>query len=100
MKNVTEEEAGRIAEIAGSFGRFEFVPERLMDAFSAVCGCSPAYVFMLIEAMADAAVAQGASKKPVLFFAVRSMEAQKWYWKQESIRGNRGHGMFSGRKYH
>ena len=31
----------------------------MMDAVGAVSGCSPAYVFMFIEAMADAAVAQG-----------------------------------------
>jgi pyrroline-5-carboxylate reductase len=72
-ENVTEEEAGRIAEIAGSFGRFEFVPERLMDAFSAVCGCSPAYVFMLIEAMADAAVAQGLPRSQSYSFAAQAV---------------------------
>lgn len=72
-ENVTEEEAGRIAEIAGSFGRFEFVPERLMDAFSAVCGCSPAYVFMLIEAMADAAVADGMPRPQAYKFAAQAV---------------------------
>ena len=36
-ERVTEEDAQKIREIAGSFGRFEFVPERLLDAFSAVC---------------------------------------------------------------
>ena len=30
-----------------------------MDIFTATCGSSPAYVFMFIEAMADAAVAGG-----------------------------------------
>lgn len=72
-ERVTEEEAQKISEIAGSFGRFEFVPERLLDAFSAVCGCSPAYVFMFIEAMADAAVAQGLPRSQAYSFAAQAV---------------------------
>ncbi len=40
-------------------GRLDLLPENLMDAASAVAGCSPAYVYMMIEAMADGAVACG-----------------------------------------
>lgn len=72
-ERVTEEESQKISEIAGSFGRFEFVPERLLDAFSAVCGCSPAYVFMFIEAMADAAVAQGLPRSQAYSFAAQAV---------------------------
>ena len=54
-EKVSAEELARICEITDSFGRTEVVPERLMDAVGAVSGCSPAYVFMFIEAMADAA---------------------------------------------
>ena len=53
----------QILTITNSFGRTEIVPERMMDAVGAVSGCSPAYVFMFIEAMADAAVAQGMPRK-------------------------------------
>jgi pyrroline-5-carboxylate reductase len=35
------------------------VPERLFDVVTAVSGSSPAYVFMMMEAMADAAVLGG-----------------------------------------
>ena len=62
-EKVSAEELAQICEITDSFGRTEVVPERLMDAVSAVSGCSPAYVFMFIEAMADAAVAQGMPRK-------------------------------------
>lgn len=72
-ERVTEEEAQKLREIAGSFGRFEFVPERLMDAVGAVSGCSPAYVFMFIEAMADAAVAQGMPRKQAYSFAAQAV---------------------------
>ena len=59
--------------VTNSFGRTEVVPERLMDAVSAVSGCSPAYVFMFIEAMADAAVAQGMPRKQAYQFAAQAV---------------------------
>lgn len=48
-----------VLSFAESFGRTELIPEHLFDAASAVAGCSPAYVYMFIEAMADAGVAEG-----------------------------------------
>ena len=70
---VTEEEKEEIRRITDSFGRTEFVPERLMDAVGAVSGCSPAYVFMFIEAMADAAVAQGMPRSQAYSFAAQAV---------------------------
>ena len=52
---VTEEEKAYALKILESFGKVEIVPEHLIDAVVAVSGSSPAYVFMFIEAMADAA---------------------------------------------
>ena len=40
-------------------GRLEVVDERMMDAVGCVSGCSPAYVYMFIEALADGAVKYG-----------------------------------------
>ena len=68
-EKVSAEELDQICEITNSFGRTEVVPERLMDAVGAVSGCSPAYVFMFVEAMADAAVAQGMPRKQAYQFA-------------------------------
>ena len=70
---VTEEDLDQILAITNSFGRTEVVPERLMDAVSAVSGCSPAYVFMFIEAMADATVAQGMPRKQAYQFAAQAV---------------------------
>ena len=72
-EKVSAEELTQICEITDSFGRTEVVPERLMDAVSAVSGCSPAYVFMFIEAMADAAVAQGMPRKQAYQFAAQAV---------------------------
>lgn len=45
-----------------SIGIVEVMDEKYMNAVVAVSGSSPAYVYMMIEAMADAAVADGISR--------------------------------------
>ena len=42
-----------------SFGKIEIIDENLMDVIPAISGSSPAYVYMLIEALADGGVLQG-----------------------------------------
>ena len=44
-----------------------------MDAVIATSGSSPAYVFMFIEAMADAAVAEGMPRAQAYQFAAQSV---------------------------
>lgn len=56
---VTEEELEEVYKLFCSFGEAEVIPEKLMDAVVGISGSSPAYVYMIIEAMADAAVADG-----------------------------------------
>ena len=56
-----------------SFGKAILVPEHLMDAVGAVSGSSPAYVFMFIEAMADAAVAAGMPRTQAYEFAAQAV---------------------------
>ena len=70
---VTDDDLEQILKITDSFGKTQVVPERLMDAVGAVSGCSPAYVFIFIEAMADAAVAQGMPRKQAYQFAAQSV---------------------------
>lgn len=71
--NVTEEESAYILKIFSSLGRAEIVGEYLMDAVTAVSGSSPAYVFMFIEAMADAAVQGGMPRQQAYTFAAQSV---------------------------
>ena len=49
---VTREELQRVMDMFNSFGKAEEVPESMMDAVVGVSGSSPAYVCMLVEAMA------------------------------------------------
>ena len=56
---VTPSETQWVTSLLSSFGKAEPLPERLMDTFAGLCGSSPAFVFMMIEALADAAVLDG-----------------------------------------
>ena len=72
-QDVTEEEKAYALKILDSFGKVELVPEHLIDAVVAVSGSSPAYVFMFIEAMADAAVAEGMPRTQAYEFAAQAV---------------------------
>ena len=72
-KNVTDNEKETVLKIFSSFGRGEIISEHLMDAVTAVSGSSPAYVFMFIEAMADAAVMGGIPRSQAYTFAAQAV---------------------------
>lgn len=71
--NMTAEEIDDVVAIFNSFGKSEIVPETMMDVVTAVSGSSPAYVFMFIEAMADAAVREGMPRAQAYKFAAQSV---------------------------
>ena len=51
----------------------QVLSENLMDVVVSVSGSSPAYVFMLIEAMADGAVADGMPRQQAYQFAAQAV---------------------------
>lgn len=71
--NVTDAEYQMVLQILGSFGRVETIPENLMDVCVSVSGSSPAYIYVLIEAMADGAVADGMPRAQAYRFAAQSV---------------------------
>ena len=72
-EHITEEELAYIRTLLESFSRVEIVPERLMDVVVSTSGSSPAYVFMMIEAMADAAVSGGMPRPQAYQFAAQAV---------------------------
>ena len=70
---VTEEELSYICKIFSGFGKAEVLSEKLMDVVVSVSGSSPAYVFLFIEAMADAAVADGMPRAQAYKFAAQAV---------------------------
>ena len=70
---VSEKEKENSLNLMKSFGKASIVPEYLMDAVGAISGSSPAYVFMFIEAMADAGVAAGMPRIQAYEFAAQAV---------------------------
>lgn len=70
---VTEGEIDESIRLMESFGKASLVPEKLIDAVGAISGSSPAYVFMFIEAMADAGVAAGMPRAQAYEFAAQAV---------------------------
>ncbi len=70
---VSDDDFHFVMELLESFGKAYTVPESLMDVVVGVSGSSPAYVFLFIEAMADAAVAGGMPRKQAYEFAAQSV---------------------------
>jgi pyrroline-5-carboxylate reductase len=72
-ESVTEEELALVRRLFSGFSETEVIPEHLMDVVTAVSGSSPAYVFLFIEAMADAAVAGGMPRAQAYKFASQAV---------------------------
>lgn len=60
-------------KLFSTLGVVQIVPERLIDAVIAVSGSSPAYVFMFIDAMADAAVKLGMPRQMAISSAAQAV---------------------------
>jgi pyrroline-5-carboxylate reductase len=69
--------AGELADITALLecaGKVEKVDEKLMDCVTAVSGSGPAYVFMFIEALADAAVRFGMPRQQAYVYAAQTVK--------------------------
>ena len=71
--NINSEELSDITEILETAGKVEQVPEKLMDCVTGVSCAGPAFVFMFIEAMADAAVRCGMPRKQAYTYAAQTV---------------------------
>ena len=73
-ENITAEEMNTVKEILSAAGKVEVVPEKLMDCVTAVSGSGPAFVFMFIEALADAAVRCGMPRAQAYTYAAQTVK--------------------------
>ncbi|CUO04163.1 pyrroline-5-carboxylate reductase [Clostridium disporicum] len=72
-KLITDNDINEVSKLLNSFSKVEVVGESLIDAVTSVSGSSPAYVYMFIEAMADAAVLQGMPRDKAYKFAAQTV---------------------------
>lgn len=71
--SVTKEELEWVCSLMSGFGKAEVIEEYMMNAVIPVSGSSPAYIYMFIEAMADAAVMEGMPRAKAYQFAAQTV---------------------------
>lgn len=70
---ITVEKKKEILAMFASFGKAYEVAESLMDVVVGISGSSPAYIFILIEAMADGAVLKGMPRDLAIKMAAQAV---------------------------
>lgn len=73
-EDVCQESVCEVTSLLEAAGKVEKVDEKLMDCVTAVSGSGPAYAFMFIEAMADAAVKFGMPRKQAYIYAAQTLK--------------------------
>jgi pyrroline-5-carboxylate reductase len=70
---VPEERVDTLVRLLGALGQVVVVGEELMDAVTGLSGSGPAFVFVMIEAMADAGVAAGLPRATAQLLAAQTV---------------------------
>lgn len=69
----TPEDAALAGQILGAVGTADEVPEKLLDAVTGLSGSGPAYVYTVIEALADGGVLMGLPRAAALRLAAQTV---------------------------
>ena len=69
----TDEDANFVMNLLGSVGKVLEVPEKQIDAITGLSGSGPAYIYTVIEALADGGVLVGLPKDKSLLLAAQTV---------------------------
>ena len=73
-QNATKEDVDLAMAIFNSMGKSIFIKENiLMDAITGLSGSGPAYIFLIVDALADAGVKVGLSREDALFLSAQTV---------------------------
>ncbi|MBI3802327.1 MAG: pyrroline-5-carboxylate reductase [Nitrospirae bacterium] len=72
-KGVAQETLDLVLQIFNSIGKSWLLEERYLDAVTGLSGSGPAFVFVMIEAMADGGVKSGLSREVALSLATQTV---------------------------
>ena len=73
-EHATKEDIELAMEIFNSIGKSVFIKENyLMDAITGLSGSGPAYIFLIVDALADAGVKMGLARREALFLATQTV---------------------------
>lgn len=70
---LTTEESGLVRSVLESVGLAVEIPEGKMDVITGLAGSSPAFVYLFIDAMADAGVLNGMPRRDAITLAAQSV---------------------------
>lgn len=71
--HVASEDLHQVVSWLGTLGMVHIVPEKLLDTVTGLSGSGPAYVYLLIEALADGGVLGGMSRAMALEMAAQTV---------------------------
>ena len=72
-KNATEEDSDLVHRLLSAVGLAIQVEEKMMDAVTGLSGSGPAYIFLVVEALADGGVAAGLPRDTALALAAKTV---------------------------
>ena len=72
--NVKTSDINEFLDAMENAGKWDKIPENLIDAASALSGCGPAFVYIFIEALADGAVKCGLPRDKALKYAAETVK--------------------------
>jgi len=72
-KGATQEDGDLVKQLLSSVGIVEVIPEHLQDAVGALSGSGPAYIYTIIEGLADGGVCQGLPRDMAIKFAAQTV---------------------------
>lgn len=72
--NATNQDAQLVESLLAQSGFIQLIDESKIDAVSAISGCGPAYMYVILDALSDAGVAAGLPRALALELATRTMQ--------------------------
>ncbi len=71
--SVSQQDKEEFLRLTGGAGLCDPIPEALMDAAGSLSGCGPAFAFMVMQALADGAVACGVDRRRARAYAAKTL---------------------------
>ena len=99
---ISPAEKDQVLSLLAAVGRTEMLDESYFDVFTGLCGSGPAYVYIFIEALADAAVREGLPRDKAYTMAAQTVmgSAKNGSGNGNASRGFERSGLLSRRNYH
>ncbi|MBM7613778.1 pyrroline-5-carboxylate reductase [Alkaliphilus hydrothermalis] len=72
-KEVSEDELNQVVDLLSSIGKVDVINEAMVDMVTTISGCSPAFIALFAEALADGAVLQGVPRDKAYQYAAQAL---------------------------